>query len=218
MKLQSLALTLAACLSSVTAQGMADLPACAQDCATGAIPSECGLIDVECICATTAFIEDMSCCVAQSCEPKDQDTAIEFAHGICAGAGITDLPSAATCAGDSATTATNTDAETTTSDGDGTTTTTTTAEPSETPTSTTEGDETTTGTSNGTATETDTETSTGSSTESETQTSTDSSTQTETPSPTDSSTDAEGTGGAMLLRGKDVGVIAGIVAGVVFVM
>ncbi|KAL3472804.1 hypothetical protein BJX99DRAFT_234945 [Aspergillus californicus] len=43
-----------------------------QDCATGSIPSECSLIDVECICAERSFIDNMACCVGQSCEAEDQ--------------------------------------------------------------------------------------------------------------------------------------------------
>lgn len=128
--------------------------------------------------------------------------AITFAHDICAGAGITDLPSAATCARDPASSTAASNTETTSSDSQATTTST---EPTETATTTTESDETSTEAST-TPTETSTET------ESE------SSTQTESPTPTDDAVDPGETDGAMLLRSKDVGVLAAIVAGVAFMM
>ncbi|OJJ59327.1 hypothetical protein ASPSYDRAFT_88255 [Aspergillus sydowii CBS 593.65] len=173
MKIQSLALAFAACLSSAAAQGMSGLPSCAQNCATDAIPSECSLIDVNCICKTKSFIDDMACCVGKSCDSKDQDAALEFANGICGGAGITDLPQSATCAGGSTTTSTES-------------------------------------TPSGTAT-----TSTSSEDASETSSS---ASQSATPSPSETPADPEATDGAVLLQGKGVGVLAGIVAGVAFVL
>ncbi|KAL4914031.1 hypothetical protein BDW62DRAFT_149970 [Aspergillus aurantiobrunneus] len=202
MKLQSLALALVGFLSSVAAQGMTGLPSCAQDCATGAIPSQCSLIDVECICAERSFVDDMACCVGQSCAPEDQDAALDFANGICGGAGISDLPQSATCAGDSTSTTTASPTETTTSGDEATTTT---SEPTETATTTSEGDE----------TSTDPETSTESGTATETS---NDATEADSPTSTETPTDPEETGGAVLLRGKEVGVLAGIVAGAAFVL
>ncbi|KAL4868781.1 hypothetical protein BDV12DRAFT_169011 [Aspergillus spectabilis] len=206
MKLQSLALALAACLSSAFAQGMPGLPSCAQECATGAIPEQCSLIDVGCICASRSFVDDMACCVGQSCEPEDQNAALDFANGICGGAGITDLPQSATCAGDSTTTSTVTETTTTTVEDE--TTNTTTAESTETATTTTEGEEAPTETSSETTTATETSTHTQSHTE----------THTETPTSSETSGQPEETDGAALLRGKEVGVLAGIVAGLAFLM
>ncbi|KAL4996825.1 hypothetical protein BDV10DRAFT_101840 [Aspergillus recurvatus] len=206
MKSHNLALTLAACLSSVAAQSLPGLPACAQDCANGAIPSKCSPVDVECICATRSFIDDMACCVGKSCDADDQKTALDFANGICGGAGVNDLPQSATCASGATTTAatatataTVTTTEATTSDGE---TTTTTAVSTETVTTTTESDE--------TSSEPSTETAT--STEADTSTQTSTLTETETPA------NPEETDGAILLRGKNVGVLAGIVAGVAFML
>ncbi|KAL2864588.1 CFEM domain-containing protein [Aspergillus lucknowensis] len=180
MKLHSLALALAACLSSAAAQGMAGLPSCAQECATGAIPKECSLIDVECICKTKSFVADMACCVSKSCEAGDQDAALDFANGICGGAGVSDLPQTATCASDS-------------------TTTTTASEPSETA-----------------ATTTSTDSATGTETSAETPTETSSETSSESPSETP--TDPETTDSAAVLRGKELGLLAGIAAGAAFLM
>ncbi|BCS24699.1 CFEM domain-containing protein [Aspergillus puulaauensis] len=167
MKIQSLALAVTACLSSAAAQGMSGLPSCAQSCATDAIPSACSLIDVKCICKTKSFVDDMACCVGKSCDSKDQDTALEFANGICGGAGITDLPQSATCAGGSTATS-------------------------------------------GTAT-----TSTSSENASETSSS---GSQSATPSSSETPADPEATDGAVVLQGKGVGVLAGVVAGVAFML
>ncbi|KAL4750794.1 hypothetical protein BDW72DRAFT_193590 [Aspergillus terricola var. indicus] len=207
MKSHLLTLILAVCLSSVMAQSLPGLPDCAQDCATGAIPSKCSPVDVECICATRSFVDDMACCVGKSCNADDQkivsQAALDFANGICGGAGVSDLPQSATCGSDATTTAATTTAtvtntETTTSDGK---TTTTTATYTETATSTTESDQ--------TSSETSTE---AASTSADTSTQTSTSTETETPA------NAEDTDGATLLRGKSVGVLAGIVAGVAIVL
>ncbi|KAL6235169.1 hypothetical protein BDW75DRAFT_251078 [Aspergillus navahoensis] len=212
MKSHFLALTLAACLGSIVAQSLPGLPACAQDCANGAVPSKCSPVDVECICATRSFIDDMACCVGKSCEADDQkkltiivqQVALDFANGICGGAGVSDLPQSATCATDAATTtatatATVTTTAATTNDGE---TATSTAVSTETVTTTTESDE--------TSSETSTETATSTSADTSTQTST--LTETETPA------NPEGTDGAMLLQAKNVGALAGIVAGVAFMM
>ncbi|KAJ5085585.1 hypothetical protein N7532_010356 [Penicillium argentinense] len=121
MKLSQITLALTALLSTAFAQGLGDLPDCARDCATDAIPASCG-IDVECICTTKSFISDISCCVAKKCSEDDQDTTLEVAKNICARGGVTDLPSSITCStavssitggAATATTTTATDASTT---------------------------------------------------------------------------------------------------------
>ncbi|PYI23367.1 putative CFEM domain protein [Aspergillus violaceofuscus CBS 115571] len=114
MKFYYAAITFLARLISVVAQGMDSLPACARECATGAIPKTCQPIDVGCICGTKSFISDMSCCVAKSCSPQDEKAALGFALQLCSGAGVTDLPSSASCA-NSATSTNATSASTTTS-------------------------------------------------------------------------------------------------------
>ncbi|CBF81254.1 hypothetical protein AN5762.2 [Aspergillus nidulans FGSC A4] len=195
MKSHLLALILAVCLSSVIAQSLPGLPDCAQDCANGAIPSKCSPVDVECICATRSFIDDMACCVGKSCNVDDQkkltsivsQAALDFANGICGGAGVSDLPQSATCASD-ATSTTATASSTVTN----TETTTTTAVTSS------ESDQTSTEAASSTSADTSTQTST--------------STETETPA------SSEDTDGATPLRGKSVGVLAGIVAGIAFVL
>ncbi|RAK82446.1 CFEM domain-containing protein [Aspergillus fijiensis CBS 313.89] len=114
MRLYYIAITFLAGLISVVAQGMDSLPVCARECATGAIPKTCQSIDVGCICGTKSFISDMSCCVAKSCSPQDEKAALGFTVQLCSGAGVTDLPSSASCA-NSVTSTNATSASTTTS-------------------------------------------------------------------------------------------------------
>ncbi|KKK12172.1 hypothetical protein P175DRAFT_0502766 [Aspergillus ochraceoroseus IBT 24754] len=191
MKVQSIALALATVLSTAAAQSMTGLPDCAKTCATGAIPSKCNMIDVECICGTKTFITDISCCVAKKCSASDQKAALEFAQEICSGAGVTDLPSSATCENSTSTTAAATTS----------TTTTTNSQTSDESTSTKSSTETETGstatstTASGTASETTASTQTAS-----------------------ASASATHTGGAAVILGKDMGVLAGVAAGVAFFM
>ncbi|KAF2090781.1 hypothetical protein K490DRAFT_62109 [Saccharata proteae CBS 121410] len=103
--------------SMVFGQGQL-LPKCAQAC-VGTSFGTCGQFDVGCICADAPLISNLACCVATGCEPADQSTVIEFAQNLCAGRGITDLPTTATtCSststGPASTSATNTGAATTT--------------------------------------------------------------------------------------------------------
>ncbi|RAK98359.1 CFEM domain-containing protein [Aspergillus ibericus CBS 121593] len=106
MKLYHLTVALLAGLNLAAAQGMESLPACARDCATGAIPKSCSAIDVGCICSNTSFITSISCCVATACSDQDQNSAITFAQQICSGAGVTDLPQSAGCTSGSTASAT----------------------------------------------------------------------------------------------------------------
>ncbi|KAL3445790.1 hypothetical protein BJX65DRAFT_142626 [Aspergillus insuetus] len=206
MKLQSLAVVLAICLSSVAAQGMSDLPACAQDCAMGSIPEECSGINIACICGTESFIANMACCVGKSCEADDQVAALDFANGLCEGAGITNLPQTATCAGDSTSTATESETATATetTSTDDSETTTTASEPEETATTTTtEGHDTSTESTTGTSTHSTSESATN---------------ETSTPTASETPAEPEETDGAAVLRGKELGLLAGIAAGVAFLM
>ncbi|GIK06841.1 hypothetical protein Aspvir_002493 [Aspergillus viridinutans] len=108
MKLYSVSLALAACLSMAAAQGLDGLPDCAKSCATGSIPASCGL-DVKCICTDSSFLSGISCCILKSC-PQDQQqeeedahpcfptAAVQFANQICKTAGVTNIPQSPSCA------------------------------------------------------------------------------------------------------------------------
>ncbi|KUL83653.1 hypothetical protein ZTR_11046 [Talaromyces verruculosus] len=100
---------LALCVANVAAQDFGSLPPCAQGCATNAIPASCGL-DVKCICSASSFITSVSCCVATACDAADQQTTIQFAEQLCAGAGVTNIPSAAGCSATGAATGATTSA------------------------------------------------------------------------------------------------------------
>ncbi|GFF49266.1 hypothetical protein IFM46972_08757 [Aspergillus udagawae] len=108
MKLYSVALALAACLSMAAAQGLDGLPDCAKSCATNSIPASCGL-DVKCICTDTSFLSGISCCILKSCPADKQQekedahpffptAAVQFANQICKTAGVTNLPQSPSCA------------------------------------------------------------------------------------------------------------------------
>ncbi|GFF27884.1 GPI anchored CFEM domain protein C [Aspergillus lentulus] len=97
MKLFSVSLALAACLSMAAAQGLDGLPDCAKSCATNSIPARCGF-DVKCICTDSSFISGISCCVLQSCAADQQQAAVEFANRICRTAGVTNMPQSPSCA------------------------------------------------------------------------------------------------------------------------
>ncbi|KAK4655352.1 hypothetical protein QC762_301640 [Podospora pseudocomata] len=131
----SAALVSLALATSVAAQGLADLPECARDCATqylrGGI-GNCGS-DPECICKNSTFLDSIACCLVDVCNEADQKTAVSVAATLCKAFGVNDLPTAVTCATASpsattpvrtstrATTAANTDTAVTTPAGTATT-------------------------------------------------------------------------------------------------
>ncbi|KAK4971168.1 hypothetical protein LTR66_011488 [Elasticomyces elasticus] len=115
-------LSAVAALSALTlAINVPGLPACAGTC-VGSNLGGCQQIDVACICKNTGYIQSLSCCVAQSCSPADQENdediqeeglltrwrpaTIKFAAGICSGQGVV-VPSSATCASTASSTATS---------------------------------------------------------------------------------------------------------------
>jgi len=101
MKLFTVALS-ALLAGIVSAQTFSALPQCAQNCTINAIPSSCNL-NPKCICEDAGFIKAITCCVAQVCDAADQETTIKYADSICVPAGVTNLPTAATCANSTAT-------------------------------------------------------------------------------------------------------------------
>ncbi|GIJ89824.1 mucin-21 [Aspergillus pseudoviridinutans] len=116
MKLYSVALALAACLSMAAAQGLDGLPDCAKSCATDSIPASCGL-DVKCICTDTSFISGISCCILKSCPADKQQAAVQFANQICKTAGVTNMPQSPSCENENqSATGTSSASSTTTSD------------------------------------------------------------------------------------------------------
>ncbi|KAG9662126.1 hypothetical protein KCU64_g2138, partial [Aureobasidium melanogenum] len=90
-------LTLIAAATLATAQS-GSIPACAQTCISQALPGNCNL-DPKCICSDSSFISTISCCVSTACDVTGQQAALSYAKQICAPVGVTNLPTAASCAG-----------------------------------------------------------------------------------------------------------------------
>ncbi|KAM0287689.1 hypothetical protein ACHAQH_000219 [Verticillium albo-atrum] len=109
-----IAASLLALVGLVAAQSTGDLPRCAQPCViaatTGGNIGGCGQFDVECICSNKSFLDDMACCLADSCSQQEQQAAVDFAKRLCRGSGVTDLPDSVVCstAASTATAATTT--------------------------------------------------------------------------------------------------------------
>ncbi|KAI4722988.1 hypothetical protein E4T48_00786 [Aureobasidium sp. EXF-10727] len=97
-------LTFIAAATLVTAQSA--VPSCAVSCVTQALPADCKL-DPKCICADTSFISGISCCVSTACDLSGQQAALAYAKQICAPVGVTNLPTAASCAATAASSGTS---------------------------------------------------------------------------------------------------------------
>ncbi|KAK4176636.1 hypothetical protein QBC36DRAFT_328780 [Triangularia setosa] len=95
----SAALVSLALATSVAAQGLADLPECARDCATqylrGGI-GNCGS-DPECICKNSTFLDSIACCLVDVCNDADQKKAVSVAATLCKAFGVNDLPTTVVC-------------------------------------------------------------------------------------------------------------------------
>lgn len=89
---KSIIFTLSAIASLTYAQS---IPTCAISCVT-TLPANCGA-NPSCICADTAWIADVSCCVKTNCAEADQQAALSYANTICTPVGVT-LPTTASCA------------------------------------------------------------------------------------------------------------------------
>ncbi|KAJ8070296.1 hypothetical protein OCU04_000678 [Sclerotinia nivalis] len=107
------------------------LPTCAQSCVTrytsGSEIGGCTNLDVACICSNSSFLSGIACCLADACEAADEATAVAYAQNLCRTAGVTNLPSAVSCASTASSTASGTassatGASSTTTSGSATTT------------------------------------------------------------------------------------------------
>jgi len=80
----------------VSAQGLDDLPTCAQKCYeenTG----DCSPLDIKCICGTKELIEGLSCCVKRTCDEASTELTIQFAAKLCNANGV-EVPTSPSCA------------------------------------------------------------------------------------------------------------------------
>ncbi|KAM7216944.1 hypothetical protein V8F06_007707 [Rhypophila decipiens] len=90
-------------VSSVAAQGTNGLPDCAKSCADGFLRNgigSCGT-DVKCICEDKNFLGDIACCLKGTCPDAEQTSAVAYASTLCVAFGVTDLPTAVSCAASS---------------------------------------------------------------------------------------------------------------------
>ncbi|KIV98201.1 hypothetical protein PV10_01878 [Exophiala mesophila] len=62
-----------------------DLPACAQQCLGNSTSAQltCPVIDIKCLCSTSAYVSAVSCCLYQHCDSDEQALAIQFNQQEC---------------------------------------------------------------------------------------------------------------------------------------
>ncbi|PQE25273.1 CFEM domain-containing protein [Rutstroemia sp. NJR-2017a WRK4] len=99
-------LAVTAALASLTS-AQDGLPSCAKTCtntftSTNGNIGGCKSLDIACICSSPTFLSDIACCLTDQCNAADQATAVQFAQNICKTSGVTNLPSAVTCASSAA--------------------------------------------------------------------------------------------------------------------
>jgi len=100
MKTNFLIATLALITGLISAQD--GLPTCAQSCVAGFTSGSqiggCSSVDIVCICSSSTFLSGIACCLAGKCDAADQQAATEYAQNLCKASGVTNLPSAVSCA------------------------------------------------------------------------------------------------------------------------
>ncbi|KAF3090944.1 hypothetical protein TWF569_002570 [Orbilia oligospora] len=94
------AVALATVVAVVSAQGIADIPACAQTCLLPALQATgCSLTDFKCSCSNKSFVSDSTDCIEGACSPADIAKAAKATYELCKAAGVeivTRAPPAAT--------------------------------------------------------------------------------------------------------------------------
>ncbi|RDL36609.1 uncharacterized protein BP5553_05961 [Venustampulla echinocandica] len=100
-------LAIAAGLAHLVSSQVENLPECARTCVTqfttGGNIGGCQSLDAACICSSAGFLSGIACCLAGKCNDADQAAAVTFAQTFCKASGVTNLPSAVTCASTSTT-------------------------------------------------------------------------------------------------------------------
>ncbi|KAF3208515.1 hypothetical protein TWF106_011410 [Orbilia oligospora] len=83
------AVALATVVAVVSAQGIADIPACAQTCLLPALQATgCSLTDFKCSCSNKSFVADSTDCIEQSCSAADIAKAAKATYELCKAAGV----------------------------------------------------------------------------------------------------------------------------------
>ncbi|KAL2202467.1 hypothetical protein CC79DRAFT_1151971 [Sarocladium strictum] len=76
------------------------LPTCANSCVqeqtSGNEVDGCSSLDIKCICSNSSFLDDIACCLAESCSEADQEQAVKYTQQLCGSAGV-DVPDKVVC-------------------------------------------------------------------------------------------------------------------------
>ncbi|KIX05173.1 uncharacterized protein Z518_06045 [Rhinocladiella mackenziei CBS 650.93] len=74
------------CLRPVQAISVQDIPQCAQNCLSNSTSAQtsCSVIDIACLCSSSAYVAALSCCLYTQCSSEEQTTAIQFNKQECA--------------------------------------------------------------------------------------------------------------------------------------
>lgn len=71
---------------------------CVTDFTSGSQIAGCNSVDITCICSNKNFLSGIACCLVGVCSAADQQAATEYAQTLCKTNGVTNLPSAVSCA------------------------------------------------------------------------------------------------------------------------
>jgi cytoskeletal protein RodZ len=71
---------------------------CVSDFTSGSQIAGCNAVDITCICSNKNFLSGIACCLVGVCSAADQQAATEYAQTLCRTNGVTNLPSAVSCA------------------------------------------------------------------------------------------------------------------------
>ncbi|RVD88266.1 uncharacterized protein DFL_002456 [Arthrobotrys flagrans] len=83
------AIAVATVVAVVSAQGIADIPACAQTCLLPALQATgCSLTDFACSCSNEQFVSDSTDCIEDACSAADVAKAAKATYELCKSAGV----------------------------------------------------------------------------------------------------------------------------------
>jgi hypothetical protein len=61
---------------------------CVVEFTTGDLIAGCKQGDIACICSNKDFLDGIACCLVDDCDDASQKAAVDFARGLCTGAGV----------------------------------------------------------------------------------------------------------------------------------
>ncbi|KAH0829613.1 hypothetical protein FOPE_10363 [Fonsecaea pedrosoi] len=73
------------CLGLVDAISVQEIPQCAQGCLSNSTSAQksCSVIDIACLCSSSAYVSALSCCLYTQCNSDEQALAIQFNKQEC---------------------------------------------------------------------------------------------------------------------------------------